>query len=123
MLTAGHRIWGFANDDFHDPEDFDNAFNMVLVEDRSAAAVIDAVKRGRSYATTGLLLNNLQEDQGLIQVETDAPCTCRFIGPGGRELDVASGTRFGYQARGESYVRFQAEGERGRLFLQPLFAV
>lgn len=122
LLTAGHRIWGFANDDFHDPEDFDNAFNMVLVEERSAAAVIAAVKRGRSYATTGLLLKNLQENQGLIQVETDAPCTGRFIGPEGRALGVADGTHFSYQAKDEAYVRFQAEGESGRLFLQPLFA-
>jgi hypothetical protein len=31
LLTAGHRLWGYADDDFHDPSDFDNAFNMVLV--------------------------------------------------------------------------------------------
>ena len=122
LLTAGHRIWGFANDDFHDPEDFDNAFNMVLVEECSAAAIIAAVKQGRSYATTGLLLKNLQEDQGLIQIETDAPCTGRFIGPGSRELGGGNGTYFSYQAKGETYIRFQAEGESGHLFLQPLFA-
>ena len=60
LLTAGHRIWGFANDDFHAPEDFDNAFNMVLAEENTAAAIIAAVKQGRSYATTGLLLENLE---------------------------------------------------------------
>ncbi len=38
LLTAGHRLWGFANDDFHAPEDFDNAFNMVLAEENTAAA-------------------------------------------------------------------------------------
>ena len=122
LLTAGHRLWGFANDDFHDPEDFDNAFNMVLAEENTAAAIIAAVKQGRSYATTGLLLKNLEEHQGLIQVETDSPCTGRFIGPGGRKLHGASGTRFSYRASDEAYIRFQAQGESGRLFLQPLFA-
>lgn len=29
LLTAGHRLWGYANDDFHDPDDFGNAWNMV----------------------------------------------------------------------------------------------
>ena len=54
LLTAGHRLWGFANDDFHDPDDFDNAFNMVLVEEASPAGVIAAAKAGRSYASTGI---------------------------------------------------------------------
>jgi len=25
LLTAGHRLWGVANDDFHDPDDFEKS--------------------------------------------------------------------------------------------------
>ncbi|NKB69204.1 MAG: hypothetical protein GKR89_19215 [Candidatus Latescibacteria bacterium] len=121
LLTAGHRIWGFANDDFHDPEDFDNAFNMVQVEEATPQAVIAAVKQGRSYATTGLLLKNIEERDGLIAVETETPCSGRFVGPGGVELSQASGTQFEYRATGEAYIRFQGEGDSGRIFLQPFF--
>lgn len=121
MLTAGHRVWGFANDDFHDLGDFDNAYNMVLVEERSAAAALRAAKSGCFYATTGLALADLAETDGNIEVELVAPSTGRFVGPGGTILAEAQDVRFGYTVTSEAYVRFEAENESGRLFLQPMF--
>lgn len=121
LLTAGHHLWGFANDDFHDPEDFDNAFNMLLVEDRTPEAIVHAAKAGRCYASTGLLLKAVAEQNGRITVETDAACTGKFIGPGGRTLCEGRGTQFEYAAGEEAYVRFEAEGETGRIFLQPMW--
>ena len=121
LLTAGHRLWGFANDDFHDLEDLDNAFNMILVEQAAPAAIVAAAKSGRSYATTGLLLRRVQEEDGRIEVEVEASCRGAFIGPGGRELAVAEGARFSYAVGDEAYVRFQAEGKAGHIFLQPMF--
>lgn len=121
LLSAGHRLWGFANDDFHDPEDFDHAFNMVLVEEVTPRAVVAAAKRGRCYASTGLLLKAVSAEAGCITVETSAPCQGLFIGPGGEQLAKGEGTRFAYRAGKEAYLRFQAEGEAGRLFLQPMF--
>lgn len=121
LLTAGHRVWGFANDDFHDAGDFDNAFNMVLVEELTEAAIIDAAKRGRFYASTGLLLGSVDETDGRISVETAAVCTGRFIGPGGKVLSEGEGVRFAYTASDEAYVRFEGKSESGRVFLQPFF--
>ncbi|MCC7262341.1 MAG: hypothetical protein IT369_07460 [Candidatus Latescibacteria bacterium] len=121
LLSAGHRLWGFANDDFHDPEDFGNAFNMVLVEERTPAAVVAAAKAGRCYASTGLLLHEVAVRDEEISVQTAQPCTGRFLGPGGAPLSQGEGTRFTYRAGEEAYVRFEAEGEAGRLFLQPMF--
>ena len=121
LLTAGRRLWGFANDDFHDPADFDNAFNMVLVREQSAAAVLDAAKNGRFYASTGLLLDRVGEDGGRISVAVAEDCTGRFIGPGGTVLAEAAGRTFEYEATDEAYVRFEAEAESGKLFLQPMF--
>ena len=124
LLTAGHRVWGFANDDFHDPEDFDNAFNMVCVDEVSPAGIVRAAKLGRSYASTGLLLQSVSESDGDIEVVVEAPCTGVFVGPGGKELARSAGTRFIYRACGEAYVRFEAESKsEGRLFLQPMYAV
>jgi hypothetical protein len=121
LLTAGHRPWGYANDDFHDPEDFANAFNLILVEAVTPEAIVRAAKAGRCYASTGLLLETVSEEEGHITVEVDAPCAGLFVGPGGEELSKADGTRFEYRAGDEAYVRFEAEGETGRLFLQPMF--
>jgi hypothetical protein len=121
LLTAGHRLWGYADDDFHDPADFDNAFNMVLVEEKAAEAVVRAAKAGRCYASTGLLLKSVTENNGHIEVELAAPSNGSFIGPEGRVLHKGEGTHFSYRAGDESYVRFEAEGEQGRIFLQPMW--
>lgn len=123
LLTAGHRLWGFANDDFHDVDDFDNAFNMVQVTEATPAGVVAAAKRGRSYATTGLLLVAVAATDGRIAVEVDAPCAGAFIGPDGVRLSTGEGTRFEYAVGAEAYVRFEGEGETGRIFLQPMFRV
>lgn len=122
LLTKGHRIWGFANDDFHDPPDFSNAYNMVLVEDLTPAAVIQAAKAGASYGTTGLLLREIDETDGRITVVVEEPCTGRFIGPRGSLLAENEGDEFEYTLSAQPYVRFEAEGESGLLFLQPMFA-
>jgi hypothetical protein len=122
LLSAGHRLWGYANDDFHDPEDFANAFNMVLVEEHTSAAVVRAAKAGRCYASTGLLLQSVRQDGGQIEVAVDAPCSGTFVGPEGRVLAQGEGTHFVYRAGDETYVRFEARGESGRIFLQPMWA-
>jgi hypothetical protein len=121
LLTANYRVWGYANDDFHDPADLGNAFNMILVEDESPQAIVRAAKAGRCYASTGVLLEALTEEGGDIAVEVNAACVGAFVGPGGKELAKGEGMRFEYRVGDEAYVRFEAEGEAGRIFLQPFF--
>lgn len=119
LLTRGWRIWGFANDDFHEPEDFSNAFDMVSPREPTPRGILEAARSGRFYGTTGLLLKGLEFDGGVLSVRTETPAEGRFLGPGGRVLSAASGTDFRHGLSGEAYVRFEAEGDKGRLFLQP----
>ena len=121
LLTAGHRVWGYANDDFHDPEDFGNAFNMVLVDEATPESIIRAAKAGRCYATTGLKLAHVCVDGSEIEVKTERVCDGRFVGPGGRILAEGKGRSFTYVASGERYVRFEGVCDAGRIFLQPMF--
>ena len=122
LLSQGCRVWGFANDDFHDPHDFGKAYNMVNVEHLSAPALLNAMKAGRFYATTGLLLDEVRAEGGRIEVRLAEAAKGRFIGPGGRTLSEGEGSGFAYRTAGEQYVRFEAEGKAGRIFLQPFFA-
>jgi hypothetical protein len=121
LLSAGCRVWGFANDDFHDMHDFGKAYNMVNVERLSASAVLDAMKAGRFYATTGLLLDEVRVEGGRMEVRLVEAAKGRFIGPEGRVLSEGEGSSFAYRTAGEQYVRFEAEGKAGRIFLQPFF--
>ncbi len=121
LLTMGMRPWGFANDDFHYAEDFNNAFTMAQAESLSAPAILEALKNGRCYGSTGLLLEKIREINGRIRVATASSCTGRFVGPGGLVLCEAEGRVFEYAVTDEAYVRFEAEGPARRLFLQPMF--
>ena len=122
LLTAGHRLWGYANDDFHDTEDFGNAFNMVCVDDATPAGVIHAAKKGHCYASTGIRLNRVAVEGEVITVEVDLECVGRFVGPGGEVLSKRTGSQFAYSAGDEDYVRFEGESDTGRIFLQPMFS-
>lgn len=122
LLTQDHRLWCFANDDFHSPDDFDNAFNMVHVDVPTPSSITASARSGRSYASTGLLLTEVATDNGQIHIEVDHPCSGCFIGPGGTALATSEGQQFDYEPGDEAYIRFQAEGESGRIFLQPMFS-
>lgn len=121
LLTAGIHVWGFANDDSHDPPDFDNAWNMVNVGVGTVSEIVASAKAGRFYSTTGLIPGEISGRGGEITVKFAEQCTGRFIGPGGRVLSEAVHTVFRYEMIDESYVRFEAAGSEGELFLQPLF--
>jgi len=121
FLTAGLRLWGFASDDFHDPEDFNNAYNMVLVDEVTPEAILRAVKSGCFYATTGLLLDRIETIENTIRVTLPERSTGRFIGPYGEILAEETGRQFEYSVSDEAFVRFEAGTERGKLFLQPMF--
>ncbi len=121
LLTGGMRLWGFANDDFHDPPDFGKAYTMVAVDELSAEGVLSALKAGRCYASTGLLVDSIGVDGLTVSVRLAAPARGRFIGPEGKVLSEAEGIAFSHRCSTEAYVRFEAEGKKGRVFLQPFF--
>lgn len=131
LLTRGRRLWGFANDDSHDPGDFGHTATYANVADLSAPAVMSAVMAGRFYGSTGLLLEEVSMEEvpmdgdemkgDEISVRLDSDASGRFIGPVGRVLSETRGRQFSCRASGEAYVRFEAEGPAGRIFLQPFF--
>ncbi|MGA2975410.1 MAG: hypothetical protein ABSF77_08895 [Spirochaetia bacterium] len=122
LLSKGLRVWGFANDDSHDPQDYGCTRTMACVEDLSASSLMRALLAGRFYGSTGLLMEDVAVDAGVIRLRLSANAKGRFIGPGGRVLAQAESREFSYSASGEQYVRFEAEARDGRIFLQPFIA-
>jgi hypothetical protein len=71
LLAAGRRLWGFANDDYHGRRDFVGAgWNVALVRERSVAGVVDALRAGRFYASTGVVISAIQVEGMRIRIET-----------------------------------------------------
>ena len=121
LLSRGARMWGFANDDFHDPPDFGRAWNMAWVDAPTPSGVMRALASGRCYGSTGLLAESVAVADSLVTVRLAGPAEGRFIGPGGRVLSRSTGRSFSRRYDGEAYLRFEARGDAGMIWLQPFF--
>ena len=69
-LEAGHALTALATDDSHHPG-YDSAFawTMVRAAERSQEAVLDALRRGRFYSSTGPAIHHVEHDDGAVVVQ------------------------------------------------------
>ena len=77
LLGKGRRVWGFANDDSHRPEDVELAWNMVQSEKRTPAAIVEALVAGRFYGSTGVSIEALAAHGRTVHVA--APNAQRIV--------------------------------------------
>ena len=68
-LDAGKRFRAFATDDSHYPGfDIGDAWTMVRAAERSEAAVLDALRRGMTYASSGPTIHGVELDGDAVEV-------------------------------------------------------
>jgi hypothetical protein len=53
LLDAGMMVPAFAVDDTHNPRDMFRGWTMICAKDKSATAVMEAIKHGHFYSTMG----------------------------------------------------------------------
>lgn len=70
LLGQGRRLWGYAHDDNHKASDLGIAWNVVQAEPGDLAGVIDALRNGRFYASTGVVINRIALYGQTLHVET-----------------------------------------------------
>jgi hypothetical protein len=129
LLSQGKLVWGFGNDDFHRWFDLAKSWNMIYAEDRTEASVMEAIRRGSFYVSTGLILNEISFEAGKIRVSASSLNTYVndnkyiFIGRDGEKLKEQSGVFGEYEQSGdEMYVRVQVVSEHGAmLWTQPIY--
>ncbi|MCG3178879.1 MAG: hypothetical protein BIFFINMI_01209 [Phycisphaerae bacterium] len=124
LLTGGRRVWGFANDDAHKPEDIGRGWNVVMTADRSVAGVMDALRRGAFYASTGVTIESIRVDGSTVHVKTADATGIAVISESGKRLGYVDSTEMFLDGGelGVSYVRFECYGRGDRLaWTQPLF--
>ncbi len=134
-LTAGHRIFGVADDDSHhfkrlaDPAAAAPGRGWVVV--RAARlerdAILDALRRGDFYASTGVSLSDVQASPTELRIVIAPTASSRyrieFVGAGGRVLAEVVQSPAVYTFRGdERYVRARVIESNGRMaWTQPVF--
>jgi len=68
-LERGKTLWGFGADDCHYPGfDIGDAWTMVRAAERSEAAVLEALRRGHTYASNGPRILDVSLDRDAIEV-------------------------------------------------------
>lgn len=128
LLSGGRLCWCFGNDDFHRWWYLAIAWNMIFA-DKTETSIIDAVKKGRFYVSTGLLLEYLTLQDNVISLSVRNnegyrdTYRYRFIGQGGEVLQETVSQAASYHMRGdELYVRVEVSSPSGKmLYTQPVY--
>jgi hypothetical protein len=128
LLSKGKRVWGFANDDAHLESDCGIAWNVVRCEKGDPGPIIESLKSGRFYASTGVSLSALETGGGKIRmISTNGSC-CVVVMDHGVELGRYPGRSWQFDLERlagswrPSYFRFEILGDSGATaWTQPIF--
>jgi hypothetical protein len=128
ILSSGKLLYGLATDDAHhfkrpgDPTAAGPGRGWIYVRAPSLNArdIVDGIERGDFYASTGVVLDDIQlsTSQYVVKVHEEAPSRyrIRFIGRDGKVLFESTSGTASYTIRGdEGYVRavvLESNGKR-----------
>jgi len=95
-LEAGHALFALATDDSHHPGyDSGFAWTMVHAAERSQAAVLDALRSGRFYGSTGPEIHHVEHDDNTVVVRCSPAQSVTLVSSRHRGARANAG-RLGY---------------------------
>lgn len=116
LLSEGRRVWGFASDDSHAAQDVALGWNVVSAPERTPQAVVDALCRGRFYASTGVEITGIHVEGLHIRIETTNAERIVASSDWGHRFAIADASTIEVNVpENASYVRFECWG-RGEQF-------
>jgi predicted metal-dependent phosphoesterase TrpH len=134
ILTAGKRVYGVAVDDAHHFKKMGPAFSnpgrgwvMVRSDALEAGKIAEALRAGEFYASTGVVLENVERSQTGLTVKIgqtgDFKYTTYFMGARGEVLAKSGSLEARYAFKGnEPYVRARVEASNGTVaWTQPVW--
>ena len=126
LLSEGRRLWGFAHDDAHfmpGNVDVGVGWNVVYADSSSPENIIESLRNGRFYCSTGVVIKTIQVEGSEVFIECEN--ASRIVGitlngqriawsdSGSIKVDVSDLTR---------YLRFECWGDGERnAWTQPFF--
>jgi hypothetical protein len=129
LLSNGHVVWGYANDDSHRPNDVEKAWNVVQTTESTPTAIISALRTGCCYASTGVTIEEITADSDTVSIQTTNAATIRLIADYGTVHRVVESATASFDVPGDlrpdvdsSYVRIECLGSGNQTaWTQPLF--
>ncbi len=132
LLSKGFRVWGYANDDTHWESSYGRAWNWVSAEDCTPESIIENLKKGRCYGSSGVELTRLQTEGKRIRIESENGSLCIASLDWGLEIGRYKGSRWEFDLeelydegrRTPTYIRFEVHGEGDQVaWTQPIHVV
>ena len=127
VLATGRMVWGFANDDSHSVDDDGYGWNVVRVpaDAVNAASIIDALRAGRFYASTGVTIEKVETNGAQVTVVAPNAQAIEVIGELGRRVAYVEKTELTFDASEitGSVLRVQCHGAGGRFAWTQPFVV
>lgn len=127
-LACGRRLNALAVDDSHIESDFGRGWIMLRAGRLSMETVLDALKRGLYYSTSGPEIFDLRIDGSIVSVRCSPSRSIKFMARssdgkyfGARDGELLESAV--YELRGtETYLRIQVEDTAGRrAYTNPLY--
>lgn len=125
LLSRGHKCWCYGVDDTHNELDLANGWTMVLADELSSEAIVNALREGRCYASSRVFFEAIETDKDTIRIVARNADRIVFVGKHGRWLKWVNDKFANYRVRGdEGYIRVEAFGPYGGMaWTQPFFVV
>ena len=135
VLSSGRLIYGMATDDVHTVRNLGDRASatpghgwiMVKAADLSQTSIMDALRRGDFYASTGVELAEYAADQNTVSIKVKeqrwSKYRIHFIGRNGKLLQEVLAGSATYRIKGdEAYVRVKVLESNGKTaWTQPTF--
>jgi hypothetical protein len=120
----GRLVYAVAADDNHYKKaNVGRGWIMVRSPALTQSDIIENIRNGNFYATTGVILNNYQVNEKTITVDAKNGNTILFIGRNGSVLRTVPDSKATYQISGdEYYIRAKIISADGKMaWTQPVF--
>ena len=125
LLGKGHRVWGFAHDDSHLDTDVELGWNVVFARSRTPQDLLDAMRRGSFYASTGVRFQSIAASGSTIRATATEEVRWTILTDFGVRRAHCVGTELVWELPEDSratYVRVEAHGPKGTAaWSQPFF--
>lgn len=125
LLAKGRRLWGFANDDSHAPQDVELGWNVVQTGKHTVAGIVDGLARGRFYGSTGVAIRRISAHGRTVHVATQNAERLAVVADYGKRIAQADARELTFHvpdAAPYTYVRVECYGAGERAaWTQPFF--
>lgn len=127
LLSQGKLVWGYADDDAHWEETYGVAWNVVQIETLTKQNVLNALKKGNFYASTGVEIQKISTTQNSVSITTKNAKKIGVVANYGRRVKEIKGDSIHFKIDDNfpyTYFRFEFWGDgEEQAWTQPFWVI